>query len=152
MKIGIICIREIIEKKTPHRGIEPRSPAWQAGILTTILTRIMNNFFWFWNYVVLWISFYTLKKCGSCDGVRKEFLEVLYSNIDYHIRRQIEIGTFFVLFCFDNVCAKNHQIQWRDGFFALHLKEMGFREKSSPENQCFSFIMSFWNPLCFGKY
>ncbi len=28
------------EKWTPRRGIEPRSPAWQAGILTTILTRI----------------------------------------------------------------------------------------------------------------
>ena len=26
-------------KKSPRRGIEPRSPAWQAGILTTILTR-----------------------------------------------------------------------------------------------------------------
>ena len=25
---------------SPRRGIEPRSPAWQAGILTTILTRI----------------------------------------------------------------------------------------------------------------
>ena len=24
---------------SPRRGIEPRSPAWQAGILTTILTR-----------------------------------------------------------------------------------------------------------------
>ena len=27
-------------KKSPRRGIEPRSPAWQAGILTTILSRI----------------------------------------------------------------------------------------------------------------
>ena len=25
---------------SPRRGIEPRSPAWQAGILTTILSRI----------------------------------------------------------------------------------------------------------------
>ena len=28
------------KKSAPCRGIEPRSPAWQAGILTTILTRI----------------------------------------------------------------------------------------------------------------
>ena len=34
----------IIRKKTPRRGIEPRSPAWQAGILTTILPRI--GFIW----------------------------------------------------------------------------------------------------------
>ena len=27
------------ESYPPRRGIEPRSPAWQAGILTTILTR-----------------------------------------------------------------------------------------------------------------
>ena len=26
----------------------------------------------------------------------------------------------------DKPCAKNRQIQWRDGFFPLHLKEMGF--------------------------
>ena len=26
----------------PRRGIEPRSPAWQAGILTTILPRMSN--------------------------------------------------------------------------------------------------------------
>ena len=32
------------EKNTPRRGIEPRSPAWQAGILTTILS---------WSYQVL---------------------------------------------------------------------------------------------------
>ena len=32
------CTRR--KKKSPRRGIEPRSPAWQAGILTTILTRI----------------------------------------------------------------------------------------------------------------
>ena len=30
----------IIRKKTPRRGIEPRSPAWQAGILTTIILMI----------------------------------------------------------------------------------------------------------------
>ena len=30
-------------KDSPCRGIEPRSPAWQAGILTTILTRMLNN-------------------------------------------------------------------------------------------------------------
>ena len=29
---------------SPRRGIEPRSPAWQAGILTTILTRIQKMF------------------------------------------------------------------------------------------------------------
>ena len=28
------------EKNPPRRGIEPRPPAWQAGILTTILSRI----------------------------------------------------------------------------------------------------------------
>ena len=28
------------KKLSPRRGIEPRSPAWQAGILTTILSRI----------------------------------------------------------------------------------------------------------------
>ena len=27
---------------SPRRGIEPRSPAWQAGILTTILSRITD--------------------------------------------------------------------------------------------------------------
>ena len=27
-------------QKSPRRGIEPRSPAWQAGILTTILSRM----------------------------------------------------------------------------------------------------------------
>ena len=27
------------KKISPQRGIEPRSPAWQAGILTTILPR-----------------------------------------------------------------------------------------------------------------
>lgn len=30
----------LINKKAPRPGIEPGSPAWQAGILTTILTRI----------------------------------------------------------------------------------------------------------------
>ncbi len=29
-----------IKNESPRRGIEPRSPAWQAGILTTILSRI----------------------------------------------------------------------------------------------------------------
>ena len=29
----------LIKKLSPRRGIEPRSPAWQAGILTTILSR-----------------------------------------------------------------------------------------------------------------
>ena len=28
------------KRTSPRRGIEPRSPAWQAGILTTILTRM----------------------------------------------------------------------------------------------------------------
>ena len=31
-------------KIPPRRGIEPRSPAWQAGILTTILTRISYKY------------------------------------------------------------------------------------------------------------
>ena len=31
-------IKTSFQKSTPRRGIEPRSPAWQAGILTTILT------------------------------------------------------------------------------------------------------------------
>ena len=30
-------------KPSPRRGIEPRSPAWQAGILTTILPRIWDK-------------------------------------------------------------------------------------------------------------
>ena len=36
------CIPSILirkPKESPRRGIEPRSPAWQAGILTTILPR-----------------------------------------------------------------------------------------------------------------
>ena len=33
------------EKKAPRPGIEPGSPAWQAGILTTILTRISLSVF-----------------------------------------------------------------------------------------------------------
>ena len=33
-------IYENIKLFPPWRGIEPRSPAWQAGILTTILSRI----------------------------------------------------------------------------------------------------------------
>ncbi len=40
--------KEKNDKKSPRRGIEPRSPAWQAGILTTILTRIrylIDNFY-----------------------------------------------------------------------------------------------------------
>ena len=28
---------------SPRRGIEPRSPAWQAGILTTILPRMLTT-------------------------------------------------------------------------------------------------------------
>ena len=35
--ISSILIRK--PKESPRRGIEPRSPAWQAGILTTILPR-----------------------------------------------------------------------------------------------------------------
>ena len=34
-------IWKIKEKNSLCRGIEPRSPAWQAGILTTILTKIV---------------------------------------------------------------------------------------------------------------
>ena len=33
--------KEIVN--SPRRGIEPRSPAWQAGILTTILPRIWDK-------------------------------------------------------------------------------------------------------------
>ena len=39
------------KKGTPSRGIEPRSPAWQAGILATILWRTNNvnllHFIWY---------------------------------------------------------------------------------------------------------
>ena len=36
-----MCLLDVIKiKKAPRPGIEPGSPAWQAGILTTILTRI----------------------------------------------------------------------------------------------------------------
>ena len=43
------CTYMVTLKKSPRRGIEPRSPAWQAGILTTILTRmtyikVLSNF------------------------------------------------------------------------------------------------------------
>ena len=45
------------KKETPCRGIEPRSPAWQAEILTTILTRTRQLVEWvrqicFTTYVV----------------------------------------------------------------------------------------------------
>ena len=45
----------------PRRGIEPRSPAWQAGILTTILTRkwclnILDCFTWMSDAFILWNS------------------------------------------------------------------------------------------------
>ena len=37
-----ICKRMCrVKKETPRRGIEPRFPAWQAGILTTILPRTL---------------------------------------------------------------------------------------------------------------
>ena len=36
-------------KNTPRRGIEPRSPAWQAGILTTILS--WSYWFWFLKFI-----------------------------------------------------------------------------------------------------
>ena len=35
------CVR--LEKNAPRRGIEPRSPAWQAGILTTILSWSLSH-------------------------------------------------------------------------------------------------------------
>ena len=39
-----LCSVGLLNKKiTPRRGIEPRSPAWQAGILTTILSWSDNN-------------------------------------------------------------------------------------------------------------
>ena len=31
---------QLSPKQPPRRGIEPRSPAWQAGILTTVLSRM----------------------------------------------------------------------------------------------------------------
>ena len=37
-----VKIQNIKIKKFPHRGIEPRSPAWQAGILTTILPNMVK--------------------------------------------------------------------------------------------------------------
>ena len=51
-------------KKSPRRGIEPRSPAWQAGILTTILSRIRclgdsvwgNSFFLFSFFLFMWYT------------------------------------------------------------------------------------------------
>ena len=33
-------LRNTLKVLSPRRGIEPRSPAWQSGILTTILSRI----------------------------------------------------------------------------------------------------------------
>ena len=53
---------ELIQKKrsSPRRGIEPRSPAWQAGILTTILTRISYRF------VEITQSYITAVFCGKC--------------------------------------------------------------------------------------
>ena len=42
---AVICDLSIVMihpfQKSPRRGIEPRSPAWQAGILTTILSRMI---------------------------------------------------------------------------------------------------------------
>ena len=36
----LACLSDLWKRALPpRRGIEPRSPAWQAGILTTILTR-----------------------------------------------------------------------------------------------------------------
>ena len=44
--IGIFkSIKSNNKNMSPRRGIEPRSPAWQAGILTTILSRI--TVWWF---------------------------------------------------------------------------------------------------------
>ena len=39
--LQIFIVQQFSKKRTPpRRGIEPRSPAWQAGILTSILSRI----------------------------------------------------------------------------------------------------------------
>ena len=46
-----LCSVVLLNKKiTPRRGIEPRSPAWQAGILTTILSWSYDliNLFFIW--------------------------------------------------------------------------------------------------------
>ena len=39
----LVVIVETKTKMSPRRGIEPRSPAWQAGILTTILPRTASE-------------------------------------------------------------------------------------------------------------
>ena len=43
MKLFITVQLENEKKASPRRGIEPRSPAWQAGILTNILTRMLDK-------------------------------------------------------------------------------------------------------------
>ena len=43
IKIQNIKIQNIKIQKSPWRGIEPRSPAWQAGILTTILQKLTDS-------------------------------------------------------------------------------------------------------------
>ncbi len=60
--IVIVSIQHLrISKKIPpRRGIEPRSPAWQAGILTTILSRIR----WGMNSLK---KFTTFKKPLMCE-------------------------------------------------------------------------------------
>ena len=56
------------EAKFPSRGIEPRSPAWQAGILATILWRTIifcvgsGWNFAIWKYATIRSSFYLKKK------------------------------------------------------------------------------------------
>ena len=54
VKIQNIEIQNIKIQKTPERGIEPRSPAWQAGILTTILRKLTileNSSYKFYNKI-----------------------------------------------------------------------------------------------------
>ena len=53
-------------KRAPRRGIEPRSPAWQAGILATILSRICCLL---WTDQNLLILVYVARCCLCQDWV-----------------------------------------------------------------------------------
>ena len=44
LQMSFLWCTPLSKKNPPRRGIEPRSPAWQAGILTTILSRIAMIF------------------------------------------------------------------------------------------------------------
>ncbi len=60
-----------IQKISPRRGIKPRSPAWQAGILTTILSRI-RWMDWFFSYYLIYIPdrWYRRLRCHRCSSWR----------------------------------------------------------------------------------